>query len=115
MDLPVVIKQKNKWIVGFIKNNNFVEKEVFKKLSDIRKFSNFKKLSNYVDKNKEKRILKKYNTDRIYVLDIPFNPTVKEMEKWWWNDYNKICKKCVKSCKQSNKVILTQCKGYEKI
>jgi hypothetical protein len=35
------------------------------------------------------------------------NCTDKQWTKWWWQDYNELCKKCQKQCKQSWNVKLT--------
>jgi hypothetical protein len=113
--LPVIIKKKNKWIVGFLNGTNITEKMEFNRLSDIKKISSYKPISKYVKKQYEKKILKKHNIEKIYVLDYPIDLTKKEFEKWWWAFYNKKCIDCKKSCKQSFKVKIIQCKGYEKI
>ncbi|MDD5651150.1 MAG: hypothetical protein PHF86_12170 [Candidatus Nanoarchaeia archaeon] len=38
--------------------------------------------------------------------------TEKQWEKWWWAEYNELCKKCIKTCKQSYKVKLS-CKEFK--
>lgn len=112
--LPIILKKKSKWIVAFLNGDKIIEKLEFKRLSDIRKISTYKPISKYIKKQYEEKLLKKYNIDKIYVLDYPIELTRKEIEKWWWSFYNKKCVSCKKSCKQSHKIVLIQCKGYEK-
>lgn len=40
--------------------------------------------------------------------------TEKQWKKWFWGDYNEMCKECKKSCKQSHVVKLT-CIEFEKM
>lgn len=37
------------------------------------------------------------------------------LEKKFWKDINKLCKKCSKSCKQSSKVLVIDCPGFTKM
>lgn len=30
------------------------------------------------------------------------NCTEKEFSKWYWHDFNELCKNCIKTCKQSH-------------
>ena len=39
--------------------------------------------------------------------------TIKEIEKEWWAEINKLCKRCKKECKQSNKVTVLDCPSYQ--
>lgn len=38
------------------------------------------------------------------------NCTDKEWNKWFWSDFNELCKKCINKCKQSHVVELINCK-----
>ena len=116
---PIVAKKNSKWSVGFIDGKKFIEKKVIKRLRDIKNESDYKSLSSYLKLNKieesEKSILKKFRMDKIYILDNAIDLDNKELQKWLWVDINKKCKKCIKECKQSHKVILVSCKGYKRI
>jgi transcriptional regulator with XRE-family HTH domain len=39
----------------------------------------------------------------------------KSFEKWWWDGTNSLCKRCKKSCKQSDKEIVVYCPQFEAI
>ena len=42
------------------------------------------------------------------------NCTEKEWHRWYWGDFNDLCKQCTKKCKQSHVVDLT-CSQFEKL
>jgi len=41
------------------------------------------------------------------------NCSLKEWEKWFWQDFNDTCKECVNKCKQSW-VVRLSCEKYKK-
>jgi len=119
LSVSIVARRGKKWYIGFLKDQEFVMTKEVKKLSDVKEASSYITLRQHLKKKKkdlkhEKTILKQANFDKIYVLTRPIDPTVEEFESYWWSDLNKVCKDCVKSCKQSSKVKLVSCGRQEK-
>ena len=117
--ISAVVKKENKWYIGFLDGLTFkITKEV-KKLSDVKEVTDYKTFKSFLkDQDKsldlEPLILEKTGLQKIYVLDKPIEPGVKEFTSWWWSDINKKCSDCICTCKQSSKVEILKCPQYEK-
>lgn len=56
-----------------------------------------------VDPKTGKTLQKKYECEKIYVsLKNPSDMSTGEWSTYFWGNYNKMCQKCKKSCKQSH-------------
>lgn len=115
---PVAVRKGNKWYIGRIKNGIFIKYKEVKKLSDVKNASDYISLKKFIkDRNdikyEDSDILKELNVDSVYVLNL-----LPEEEKWyedWWGEYNKVCLKCSKDCKQGHKVEVYRCEDYESL
>jgi hypothetical protein len=120
LKISAVVKKDGKWFIGYLDGLNFKTTRQIKKLKDVKKVTDYKTFKRFLkDQDKspdlEPLILQKTGLQKIYVLDKPIEPGIKEFENWWWSSINKKCLDCIGTCKQSSKVELVKCPDYEKI
>ncbi len=113
-----VIKRDKKWFAGYLDGLEFKVNKEIERLKDVKDVTSYSTLKSYLkskDKSSELEafILKKIRADSVYILDKPVYPSIEEFENYWWQELNELCLGCKCSCKQSSKVIVEVCKGYE--
>jgi hypothetical protein len=116
--ISVITKKDKNFYIGYIKNLKFIENRKVEDLNEIKKIKNYMTFSKYLKEKSlpssfEKTFLKNLNVDKIFVLNVPINPSKKEFEDYWWENYNKKCLKCKRNCKQSFKTEIIKCPNFK--
>jgi len=115
--LSAVVKEGNSWFIGKIDGLKFKPYKQIKKLKDVNEVASYKPLKAYLKDNGKsvllaEKLLKELKLNSIYVLDKPSYCDEKEFEEYWWSQYNELCLKCIKKCKQSYKTEIWNCNDY---
>ena len=119
IDESAVVKSGKEWLAGYFDGNIFKYGKTIKKLSDIKDVSSYVTLKRWLksigeNPDREDEVLKETGMEKIYILNKPIEPGIREFEKYWWKDYCKLCKKCKKECKQSRFAIVQNCRDFVK-
>jgi hypothetical protein len=122
----IAYKIGSKWFTGISNKNSIKQISEIKKLADVPDIENYVTLLQYLKFNninqKDSQLFqtdfhKKTKVDRVYVKveeeKAEVTTSIKDFDKWYWKDYNYICRKCSRDCKQSHVVELVSCRTME--
>lgn len=121
-DLKVIYRKNNRWFTGKINDEGKLRKaKQITKLADAKHVEDYVSLKKYIRVNKKTYkaddMLEKFGIQSLYVLyeePVKISKVTGKVSKSidnkkWWSSYNKICKDCVKECKQSSRVEIISC------
>lgn len=123
-----VIKKDNKYYLGSLEDDLFIEDREIKSPQDVENSDEFVSIFRFMEilgldiKKKDiQSYLKKIGASMVYIYDPgPVERKDGGIAPSKWDNYffryiNKKCRDCKKSCKQSSRVILDYCPEYKKI